>query len=564
MRKGLVVSLGVALVLSVVPAFSEAPIISCIPDIIISDLDLAGQTADSNMFVFENALDLDEFVQDNDTAADTLRWSFIESGANTLELNGKTSVNPADVLNPPDDKNLRQTTSVLSLENVAMGATSPTQTTDILLIVSDGEKVSSQSVNVQTVNVDAGATSLSQGDALVMQVVKNYQFTTDAEGWIFSSFGNVPGIIVPPTNQYSNGALVQTAAGTQGTAIVYGSYETPKAPADAVRPKVGCILRARYNVKSTATTGAQTPGFRLHAVTKHVAFSGGQWVPDFGNLDFIDEAFVQYYTFDFVAVSNDIPGRIPGAGRDYYLLYYPQQIPETLLSTTTITYFTFELLDTEVGDALQDAGSLSLDSLVVDAVDRPELGAGSAVSEFSITDFTTAGWNAPAAATPLNLSGLTPNITGMTASVTGGNLVLTVAPGNQYFEAFIFSNVQANLIPGNYYRFAWELDATVSGTFVEPRVRTAVVSSYAGIYAAVKELQGGAAVAGLTSEAQTWEQWIVAPSSDPRVATSALTEPMVLRFGTWQLGAAEYPVTSQVGGSVRALSLRTESFEPIP
>jgi len=52
-----------------------APIISCIPDIIISDADQ--KSADRNLFIFENALNLDELVRD-DTAASLLKWSFVE------------------------------------------------------------------------------------------------------------------------------------------------------------------------------------------------------------------------------------------------------------------------------------------------------------------------------------------------------------------------------------------------------------------------------------------------------------------------------------------------------
>lgn len=562
MRKGLVLSLGVALVLSVVPAFSEAPIISCIPDIIISDLDLTQQTVDSNVWVFTDALDLDEFVVDADTADDVLRWSFIETGTASIQINGKASLDPAteDVKNP-GAKNIREGNGLISLENTAMTATSPNALTTIQVVVSDGDKVASQSVSVQTVNVDAQATSASQDDALVSRVMKSWDFDSGEQGWIYSSFGSVPGFLNEPTHAATGGAVTLTELASHGGLIIYGAYETPKGPTEAARPKIGCVLRARYTVKSSgAASAVATPGWRLHAVTKHVAFAGGQWVPDFRNLDFIDEGYVQYSTLNFVQQV-----RTPSAtGTDFILLYYPNQVAETLLSTTTITYFTFELLDTEAGG--NDGGTLALDKIVIDTIDSPDLNVGTEVTSLTTTNFTTANWEANPATLivlPGALPSQQPNVSGLTFGVSGNDLAVTVAPGNQYFEAFVNTKTGVKLTPGNYYRAIWELNATVTGTFVEPRVRLVAVSDYF-IWVAVKEQQGGAAVAGLTQDPAFWELWFVAPSADPRTAGATLTEGIKLRFGTWQADAISYPVTSQVGGTVRALSLTTHEFQPIP
>lgn len=559
MRKGLVVTLGVALVLSVVPAFSEAPIISCIPDVIISDLDVTQQTMDSNVWVFNDALDLDEFVSDADTADDVLRWSFIETGTSAIRINTKASLDPAteDVKNP-GAKNIREGNGLIDLENVAMTAQSQTMNTPIQLVVSDGDKVASQSVNVQTVNVPPTANAQSQDDALVSQIQKSWNFDTGEQGWIYSSFGSVPNFLDQPAHAATGGALTLTENASHGGLIIYGAYETPKGPTEAARPKLGCVLRARYTVKSSgAASAVATPGWRLHAVTKHVAFNQGQWVPDFRNLDFIDEGYVQYSTLNFVQQV-----RTPSAtGTDFILLYYPNQVAETLLSTTTITYFTFELLDTEAGG--NDGGTLALDQLVVDNIDSPDRTVGTEVTSITTTNFTTANWEANPA-TLLNIpGGGTPNVSGLTFGVSGNDLAITVAPGNQFFEAFVNTKTGVRLNPGNYYRMIWELSATVTGTFVEPRVRLVAVSDYF-IWVAVKEQQGGAAVAGLTQDPQFWEMWFVAPSADPRTAGATQTEPIKLRFGTWASTAIEFPVTSQVGGTVRALSLTTHEFQPIP
>jgi len=51
-----------------------APVISCIPDIIVSDAD-----GDPDFFIFNNALDLDELVSDNTAASSLLKWSLVQS-----------------------------------------------------------------------------------------------------------------------------------------------------------------------------------------------------------------------------------------------------------------------------------------------------------------------------------------------------------------------------------------------------------------------------------------------------------------------------------------------------
>ena len=72
MRKGLVTLGVVALVLAVSPSFAEAPLLTCLPDIVISDVEQNSATADANLFVFSDD-DLLRFTHSKCKPGGTLR-----------------------------------------------------------------------------------------------------------------------------------------------------------------------------------------------------------------------------------------------------------------------------------------------------------------------------------------------------------------------------------------------------------------------------------------------------------------------------------------------------------
>ena len=56
-------------------------------------------TIDNNLFRFPDAIDLDSYVQDEDSTISLLVWSFYEEGNGYLEINGITELDdPGDAI----------------------------------------------------------------------------------------------------------------------------------------------------------------------------------------------------------------------------------------------------------------------------------------------------------------------------------------------------------------------------------------------------------------------------------------------------------------------------------
>lgn len=546
MRKGLVVTLGVALALSVAPGFAEAPIISCLPDIIITDYDVVGQTADTNLFIFSDALDLDEYVQDFDTADSVLRWSFIETTGDGFRINGLTEVAPGQVLEPGVN-NINNRNGLITLENTATVASSMTSTLEFY--VSDGSATRSESVVVTTINVTPAAGS--QMDAIVSPNLRRFTFEAGQEGWIWFDLQGA-GYVVP-SHSLAGGAL-QIAKTAAATNVVFGGYESSKVPGEAIQPKLGCIARAKFMLRGQSTTSQAMPGFRLQAVTTHMAYSGGQWVPNIMSQDYVDTQKVVWDTMNFFHIA----GREPGAtAKPYTMLSYPFQAAETFLSTDTVTYFTCDMLDVNPGD--NDLGTLFIDEVTIDAIDRPELGAGTVVDAFTTTSFATASWlNGKKA-----LDATKYNDTNLVTANQSGALVITVATGNAWFEAYHQLTRTVPVQAGNWYRLNWQISMTEQpGDYFGPRVRVGLVSERF-VWIAHKDLDGGGLVARFESTPKDFELWCVAPSE--LGTTPGLTEPMTPIFESWLAdNNTNFPFYKNVAGTVRAVALTTEVFDAIP
>jgi hypothetical protein len=336
--------------------------------------------------------------------------------------------------------------------------------------------------------------------------------------------------------------------------ITYGSYQSPTSPVDGVQPKLGCVYRAAFKLKGSGnTTPAGFPGFRLVTNTSHMSFVGGQWLVNFATQDYLDNAKVVWDTIFF-----HIDGREPTAtAKPYQILSYPFQAAETLLSTDTVTYFACDMLDIAYTD--NDIGTILIDEVVVDAIDRPELGGGTRIDALTTTSFAAASWTGDkkdiAAGVPYN-------VTGMVTAVQSGALVITVAPGNQSFEAWVVHNTGAALQAGKWYRLNWQIAGTVTpGDNFGPRCRVGLQSERF-IWLAHKDLDGGGLVAVFESTPKDFELWCVAPSPG---FTGSATEKMRPIFESWLTASnTNFPFYKTIAGTIRAVALTTEVFEPVP
>jgi len=550
MRKGLVVTLGVALALCVAPSFAEAPLISCLPDIIISDLDTA-QTADMNLFVFSDALDLDEYVQDFDTSDSILRWCFIETTGDAIRINDLTEATPSQVLEPGAGHDIRVGDGFISLKNVQMtGASTQPMVSTLEFYVSDGSATRSETVIVTTINTNN--TTGSQGDALVPPVLRNWTFNSGSlDGWLWYDLAGPPSNYAVPAHQSAGGSLEIGKTSNQ-TVVTYGAYESPKSPTDGVQPKLGCIYRAKFMMRGSGNASPEAfPGFRLQALTYHMVNPGTGWQINFLSQDYVDDQKVVWDTLNIFHIA----GREPTAtAKPYTILSFPFQAAETLLSTDTVTYFTVDMLDNAFTE--NDLGTMFIDEVTVDAIDRPELGAGAVVDALTTTSFAAGSWG-----NGKKSIGTGYNDVNLVTANQAGALVITVSPGNQFFEAYHQINVGVPLQAGHWYRLNWQINATEQpGDYFGPRVRVAL-RSQRFLWVAHKDLSGGGLVARFESTAKDFELWCVTPTE----LSGGMTEGMEPIFESWLLASnTDWPFYKTIAGTVRAVALRTEAFEPIP
>jgi hypothetical protein len=283
---------------------------------------------------------------------------------------------------------------------------------------------------------------------------------------------------------------------------------------------------------------------------------GGLWEFDFSNPDknCIDQLF--YGTMDFMfGQETGLISRIPGAspGQEYTMMVFPRQVPEMLLADDVVTYITCDMLDLEsLLDS--DSGTLSIESVEVDGIDRPEIGTGTAVPELSFADFST-GWRTEVKALPtgtLNDTGLTPT--------AGTDLTIVVATGNEHYEAICEMDTPVAIESGRTYRLAFTCTSTETSSGDKgPTVRTNLTSERF-VWSAVKELAGGALLARLSTTPSLMELWLVAPSD----IGAGVTEGMIAQFISYQAAnptGGEWPDFREISGTVGCTQIEAEVFD---
>lgn len=544
MRKGLVVTLGVvALVFVVTPGFALAPIITCVPDIIISDVEDNSQTSDANFFIFQDALDLDDLVVDADDPSSTIRWSFLEP-AQTLEINGLQSDPLLNTLEPGAN-DLRAVSQFATFENVVWGGgaagTDASTDTMITLIASDGTATDSVDIMVTTVSDNTSSYTDGPGDSLSIPAGVQYTWTTTGGDWDFYDF---TGVQAP--NSSVNNALVVTQTTAMTDPLVYGSWESTKDPASALQPKRGCVMRARYQL--TSPDGQSCPGFRMRANWHKVTFNTqfNLWILDLTDQDFNAEQQLVYATFDGLHIAGREPGT---SGQTYTLLYYPEQTDT--VDTTGVVYLAFDLLDNDTFPNAADNGALSCSQIDIDHFDNPAIGAGR--QDYDTTDF--AGW----------VDGVTKifdtwNTSGLSVTHGAGGVVITVQSTNRDFEAVSHSPDIA-LDSGRYYRATFMVTSsqTPGGPF-GPTVRGSIASS-TFIFSNQKDLKGGGLLSAFDSTPRPYHVWVQAPSEQ----AGGQTEPMWMIFESYLTdNPSPFFPSKTIQGTVTCTRALLESWPEMP
>jgi hypothetical protein len=572
MRKGLVVTLGVvALVLLVTPTFALAPVISCIPDIIVSDAE-QNQTVDQNFFIFSDALDLDQAVRDDDTSPKSLlKWSFVETApGNSILINGISGLTAptAATLKDPGASNLRAVSQFASVRNKLWSPVAGTlpfpnpgtasMNSTIQLVVSDTTNYTSQAVVVQSVNTGANASTdpNAQKDALVGQSQKSFTCASTQEGW---SWYEQAAVYAAPTHALSGGALRMVESATQAP-IVLGGWESSQDPTsgNSLKQRWGCVLRARFQL--TSPNGQAAPGMRLRALWYRMTRSGSTWVPDFLNQDFNAVTETSILTLDPLYV----PGREPGTtGKTYTLLYYPIQT-DKLMTTSAATYLGCDLVDTDIYG--NDSGEIGISQVDVDGLPHPEIGVGAKLNNAAPTAVAGLSFNG-------NFNGFTAGITkiatgasstGLVFSASAARLSVTFAPGNQlYVVAFLSPAASAvRLDSGKYYRAAFYCTSSqVSGGNFGPTTRVGIISSRF-VWWTTLTLDGGGLYSSLNTTPSPLEVWTEAPSPYPQASTQS--EAMQVRWESYVLLSTSQLFNKQISGTNTCTKIVTESWPAVP
>jgi hypothetical protein len=286
----------------------------------------------------------------------------------------------------------------------------------------------------------------------------------------------------------------------------------------------------------------------MRALWHHVIYNDryGVYVLDFLDQDYNAEQIVAYSTF----AGQHIPGREPGqAGQTYTLLYWPEQTDT--LATTGVVYLGFDLLDNDVFWGARDAGTLSCDQVDVDWFDNPLVGTGRHEAALSATGFSD--WTTMIAQLAANAS-----TQGLWVTNTAGGISITVAPGNQMFEASCASP-ETTLESGRYYRVSFFVTSTqMPGGPFGPTIRGAVASSQY-VYSAARDLRGGGLLSAYYATPQPFQLWFEAPSPVPG---TSVTEPMSLVFESWLTQNPEMFFFKEVQGTVHCHEVIAESWDP--
>jgi hypothetical protein len=418
----------------------------------------------------------------------------------------------------------------------------------IQMAVSDGTKVDSQTVTVTSMNTPNNDPSQPR-DGIVPHRLKTWTFAGGPEGWTYlTASGTVP----PSPGQSSTGGALAIDETPHGAAITYGTWESPKSPADGIALRWGQVMRARYEVVSTVG-GKPTPSLRLRAVWTHVLQSGGSWNVDFLNQDYSDNDEAEFISSDLDIFYVD--GRTPGTTpKTYTLLYYPQQI-DTLMSSTAVVIISFDLCDVDSLPGSADAGKLSLNECIVDALDRPATNSPTATAVPGLTFSSFTAW------TPsTKVLDATGNNAGTLPVCGATQIQITVAGTNKLFQAATASPNPVALDTGLYYRVIFTVTSTQASGNFGPTILAGFGSSRM-VGTATKQLQGGGTWNLIGTTPAEFEVWMEGPS--PLAPSTTQTEPWYLRFESWLGVNPNILFNRTVAGTLRCTGVVTQSF-PAP
>lgn len=435
MRKGFKVTLAtVAIALLGFNAMAMAPTVSGIPDIIVGD---AEDTSAANVFVYEDAFTLDDYVQDDSTDAADIIWSYsvadpgnqryVLNGVDDIDVGSGDFVSPgANRLDTQDDDpyagqdgNARTVTirdEILS--PVADSAPYPDPAGGpglvgsevVTLHASDGSTFSledsSQSIMIYSVD-DAFDSYSPLGPG---PIVYERDFSAGTFGWTFNlSQGSV-------TDTEVDGLCMEVPLDGAND----GNWNSPYGEVELV---ANSVYEARLSITTSQTNASATPLWLM--VYDNAGTSGAGTGSDSygGEMFYLDN-------------EDGANSPIPGVGRDgaenfrFYMAPPPYQVSYFQDSTNgffnpgledgndmRLIFRTLDVANVGYGGE-NDSGQICLTDIVVYRIDHDDLVMGDTVFSDSNLSGTNWGIDTPVGATTLAFSG--GNAT-LTSSGTGWN-----------------------------------------------------------------------------------------------------------------------------------------------
>ncbi|MFH0792744.1 MAG: hypothetical protein V2A74_01785 [bacterium] len=379
-----------------------APVIGNIPDIVVGDAedngatigssffrvptisvgvaDLNSATVDNNFFRFPNALNFLDYVQDQDTPTTAIRWSFMEADDSTsVSINGMLQLSAGDdPVAPPPAKEL---TSGLTdfyadfrLESLSPssgfppfpnpGVTSGTLFFNrlVTLFATDGASTDSKTITVYAIENGFDGYRFAQPPT---SVILSHNFTSTTEGATPLSF-TVPTAQPQPfsgsTTSFAGGRLGLISPNNGSN--YFGSWNSTPSDIPYTADK---LHRARWEVTTDQATVSAVPSARFRISSQ------------------ADNVNVGSYSFNAANTDTNVPPVMP-VTRTYSQYFQPVDL--TSLQSNSLTAgmkWFFDLIDFSP----TVSGSLFLDSIVVEALDRPTSGT----TDASITTFDATEWS---------------------------------------------------------------------------------------------------------------------------------------------------------------------------
>lgn len=416
MKKGLLLTLIVAVALIYSTGFSYAPVLNNIPDIIVGD---NGDT--DNFFRFSDAFVFDSYVTDADSTISQLKWSFSKQGSTQdLTINGlDEETADATFVNPTND--LRAAAPAATFQFNPLPA-EPSTLANVLiaLYVSDGTFKDSQAVTVYP--VDGADDGYSAGIPPIY--TEKFDTVGDWVCWL--------GGAQAPSNygDWSGGAInvkFPTKASTAWASPGWTQWLKWNSGHTGIDYVITSDLTKLFILKATMSStttvpNQDVPGARIRVQNENFVWSSQS-------------------VFGYWAVGT--PGRFPLATpKDFFVLWQPQGISSNA----------FIAIDAWANG--NEMGTVSIAEINVYSVPLTEINA-TAVTEKNITSFT--GWAAAGSQSS--------TVTVGASQVTFGDLTTGWSTVANYVA------LNNAITPGSFYRFKYAIAKSGSGFVDDIRLR---------------------------------------------------------------------------------------------